>query len=105
MRRKFRITDVQIGKLAECRIQGIHHFGLHNGNQFVLFKSVGFIAGDLLIEDNRIDDSEGEFTIAFDRDFDFRTGRLIENNSERDRCSRTETVFHDLLGVDIVNAL
>ena len=97
-------TELEIGKLAECGLKRAYELCLELGVNLIAGEAVGYVRADVGIEKKGIGDLVGINAGAAERNVQIE-GELRVHNAEGDRIRRAELVVHNLLKVEVVNAL
>ena len=98
------IADAHIADLGKGGLQGGHQLGFQLPVDFIAGVAFLHIAADIGVEQNGVGDAIAVLTEAADGNVDVDAGTLI-HHAEGHRAGRAVLVAHQLLGVEVIDAL
>ena len=99
-----RVADAHLADAGEGGLQCGHHLGAHLAFQRVTGVLVFHISADIGVKQDGVDDAVAVLAEAADADVDVDAGTLV-HNAERHGAGGAVLVAHQLLGVDVIDAL
>ena len=99
-----RVADAHLTDAGEGGLQCGHHLGAHLAFQRVTGVLVFHISADIGVKQDGVDDAVAVLAEAADADVDVDAGTLI-HDAERHGAGGAVLVAHQLLGVDVIDAL
>ena len=97
-------TELEIGELAESGLKRADELGLELGVDLIAGEAVGHVRANVGIEKKGVGDLVGINAGAAKRNIQIER-ELAVHNAEGDRVRGAELILHDLLEVEVVNAL
>ena len=98
------VTYAHIADLGKGGLQGGHQLGFQLAVDFIAGVAFLHIAADIGVEQNGVGDAVAVLTEAADGNVDVDAGALI-HHAEGHRAGRAVFVAHQLLGVEVIDAL
>ena len=99
-----RVADAHLADAGKGGLQCGHHLGAHLAFQRVTGVLVFHISADIGVKQDGVDDAVAVLAEAADADVDVDAGTLV-HDAERHGAGGAVLVAHQLLGVDVVDAL
>ena len=97
-------TELEIGELSECRLEGGDELALQRRIKLAALIIAFDVSADVLVKEHRVGNLIGIDAGTSYRDIDIKSNLGI-NYTERNRICRAELVIENFLHVEVVNSL